>query len=144
MSTYKGIINLTAECDHCGQTMTEHKPNGKCPINPADVTVSEDEFMVTGINPKAMKRHKYLFTSDPGHGWLHVPRRELDVLNIADKVSHCSYQNGMTVYLEEDCDVQLYLDARKADGRPMDMDADVTFKNVERTPIRNYRPYVRD
>jgi len=56
---------------------------------------------------------KYRFISDPGHAWLEVPRAELVALNILDKVSHYSYQNKGMVYLEEDCDAGLFIDAKK-------------------------------
>lgn len=47
---------------------------------------------------------------DPGHGWLEVPAAELETLGILPKVSGYSYQKDGMVYLEEDCDLSLYLD----------------------------------
>jgi len=75
---------------------------------------------------------KYRFISDPGHAWLEVPRAELVALNILDRVSHYSYQKGDMVYLEEDCDAGLFVEAK---GR-----GNIEFVEVyqERTPIRNY------
>jgi len=75
---------------------------------------------------------KYRFISDPGHAWLEVPRAELVALNILDKVSAYSYQNKGWVYLEEDCDAGLFIDAKKL---TRDNIVDV---HQERTPIRNY------
>ena len=37
---------------------------------------------------------KYQFFSDPSHGWLRVPRESLRKLDIEDRVSHYSYQQG--------------------------------------------------
>ena len=56
---------------------------------------------------------KYRFFSDSGHGWLEVPRKELDSLGIGLRISGYSYQseNGRMVYLEEDCDLTTYLRA---------------------------------
>jgi hypothetical protein len=58
-----------------------------------------------------IKMHK--FYSDNGHGWLSVKRQKLIDLGILEKISSYSYQKGQTVYLEEDCDAALYMDAYK-------------------------------
>lgn len=55
----------------------------------------------------------YFFYTDPGHGWLEVPRELLHDLGIADRVSEYSYQRGDSVYLEEDCDYFLFYQAMK-------------------------------
>jgi len=75
---------------------------------------------------------KYRFISDPGHGWLEVPWKELADLGILPKVSQYSYQRGDMVYLEEDCDAGLFADAK---GLTAD---DYIEVYQERTPIRNY------
>ena len=51
----------------------------------------------------------YIFHSDSGHGWFAVKRNELKELNIAEKISHYSYQKGDTVYLEEDQDATTFI-----------------------------------
>ena len=58
------------------------------------------------------------FYTDSGHGWLEVPRSILLESGVADKISHYSYQttNRKKVYLEEDCDCSLFIDAMKAKG----------------------------
>ena len=69
-----------------------------------------------------MKTQKLIFHCDRGHGWLEVPREDIDVLGLADEISNLSYLLSHThkragmVYLEEDCDATLYLDAAKAAG----------------------------
>lgn len=55
----------------------------------------------------------YVFYCDPGHAWLKVTRQELFSLGIADKISGCSYQNGNNVFLEEDCDALIFLNAKR-------------------------------
>jgi hypothetical protein len=58
------------------------------------------------------------FLSDPGHGWLAVPYSDLMALKIIESVSTYSYhdkRHGL-VWLEEDCDAGLYLQAAKAAG----------------------------
>jgi len=85
-----------------------------------------------------MKKNKtYVFHSDPGHGWLAVKRSELLELELADKISTCSYQNGKTVYLEEDCDASLFINALKE--RDIEFKCRESFK--EYTPIRNYERF---
>jgi len=64
---------------------------------------------------------KYVFHTDAGHGWLAVKRKELDELGILDKVSPYSYQKGGTVYLEEDCDASLFMDAKEAKGEKVEI-----------------------
>ena len=54
----------------------------------------------------------YTFYEDPGHGWLEVPMREIAELGIADKISSCSYRDNANAYLEEDCDMAIFLEAK--------------------------------
>lgn len=54
---------------------------------------------------------KFKFISDPGHGWIEVPRKLLVLLNISDKISGFSYQDAHKVYLEEDRDASFFLNA---------------------------------
>ena len=61
----------------------------------------------------------YRFISDPGHGWLEVPRAELDSLGIAHKISEYSYQKGELAYLEEDCDFAVFHAAKAARAEPV-------------------------
>jgi hypothetical protein len=55
--------------------------------------------------------------SDPGHGWLEVPRGLLDTLGIAGDISAFSYIHGDRAYLEEDCDASRFAEAMKAAGQ---------------------------
>ena len=55
----------------------------------------------------------YDFYSDAGHGWLRVPKKELVELKIADKISEYSYINGASIYLEEDSDLTIFMEAYK-------------------------------
>lgn len=58
-----------------------------------------------------MKNKKYNFYSDPGHGWVKVSIKEIVKLNIQDKISSYSYVRGDSVYLEEDCDLSVFVKA---------------------------------
>lgn len=75
---------------------------------------------------------KYRFIEDPGHGWLEVGRAEIERLGIS--VSSYSYIRGDKVYLEEDCDMGAFMQAKKAAGEPIEM----TRVYQENTPIRHY------
>jgi len=85
-----------------------------------------------------MTTKQYYFHADPGHGWLAVKRKELVKLNILDQISSCSYQKGETVYLEEDCDASIFMNAKEKVGEK------VTYKETyqENTPIRNYLNFI--
>ena len=54
--------------------------------------------------------------NDPGHGWAKVPIELLEHLGIAGKITRYSYMNGENAYLEEDCDLSLFIDTMKACG----------------------------
>lgn len=53
----------------------------------------------------------YKFYSDPSHGWLAVKKQELIDLDILNKISEYSYVKGKTVYLEEDRDASIFINA---------------------------------
>ena len=55
----------------------------------------------------------YNFYNDPSHGWLGVKIAELEKLGIIDNISGYSYMKGKTAYLEEDCDISVFLDAKE-------------------------------
>jgi len=58
----------------------------------------------------------YTYHTDPGHGWLEVGVDELILLGIGDKISSYSYINGGKAYLEEDCDMGLFICKMEANG----------------------------
>ena len=58
----------------------------------------------------------YNYHTDPGHGWLEVGIDELLVLGIADKISPYSYMNKGKAYLEEDCDMALFMETMASKG----------------------------
>ena len=59
---------------------------------------------------------QFIFYSDPGHGWLQVPRSLLRELGIEGQVSPYSYQRLDDAFLEEDCDYSLFAKAMKEAG----------------------------
>lgn len=81
----------------------------------------------------------YLY-SDPGHGWLRVPKSLLSELGIAEKITAYSYQRGGFAYLEEDQDLTTFCSVMKARG------VEVRFRNHvadRNSRIRGYEPYKR-
>lgn len=52
---------------------------------------------------------KFDFYTDPGHGWLKVGFISIVKLDIVDKITDCSYRRGDNAYLEEDCDMVLFI-----------------------------------
>ena len=85
-----------------------------------------------------MTSRKLTFHTDPAHGWLEVPRADLDALDIAHKISRYSYEKGARVYLEEDCDAALYMDAAKAKGWTLNM---TELFAPDDSPVRDFPHY---
>jgi len=93
----------------------------------------------------------YYFINDPGHGWLRVPKTELRHLNIERKISSYSYQSKLHAYLEEDCDLKTFLDAKnigtngtweeKQKAYKIFWDNHTKDKYSERAACRNYERY---
>jgi len=81
----------------------------------------------------------YTKHEDPGHGWLEVPKRELIELGIADQISDYSYQDKDNVYLEEDCDMTIFL---KAKGVKKWSDIDIVDAHLNGDHwVRGLKPY---
>ena len=88
-----------------------------------------------------MKTQKLIFHCDPSHGWLEVPRADAIALGIADKISRFSHVGGHSLYLEEDRDASLYLDAAKAAGYTLNI---VERYTNDDSPIRNFDQYTTE
>ena len=86
------------------------------------------------MNISTTKKTKYphhmIWITDPGHGWLKIKREEYKESQI--EASGHSYYDDKYVYLEEDADAQLYLNAKNLDPRLIR----VKFQYRE-SPIRN-------
>ena len=60
----------------------------------------------------SMNPRTYEFHSDPGHGWLEVPYRDLFALGLKPQdFSVFSYKRSGVAFLEEDCDADIFLSA---------------------------------
>ena len=82
----------------------------------------------------------FTFHTDPGHGWLEVPKKMLTELGIDGEITSFSYESGDYVYLEEDMDAGTFFRAYqgKRGKRP-----EFVERHQEVTPIRNYQRYAR-
>jgi hypothetical protein len=63
-----------------------------------------------------MNTKKLTFHADPSHGWLEVDFADLEALHITAKVSRYSYHSGTRAYLEEDCDLSLFMQTAEKAG----------------------------
>lgn len=61
----------------------------------------------------------FYFHTDPGHGWLEVTIKDVEALGLTvASFSEFSYRRDDTLYLEEDCDAMVFVNAwQKANGR---------------------------
>lgn len=80
----------------------------------------------------------YVWANDGGHGWLSVGAAELIRLGIEHKISSFSYVKGNTVYLEEDCDAAVFINAKQALGEEVKTRMG---KHWDRWPGRSYPSY---
>lgn len=79
----------------------------------------------------------FVFYADPGHAWLGIKRQLLlQYPKAALAISNHSYQRGQTVYLEEDCDAALFLEALRAANERFTVVA--KHGGNQRSPIRSY------
>ncbi len=87
-----------------------------------------------------MSKQSFAYIQDPGHGWLEVPRQLLHDFGIEYDISSFSYVLGKTAYLEEDCDMGVFIDAFKVEMPDVELDIKDVHINRE-SEIRAYRPY---
>ena len=76
---------------------------------------------------------------DAAHGWLEVSFEDLIDLNIQDKISNFSNKN--LIYLEEDCDMTLFLKSYKEKYNKGLVY--VVENNYEIHPIRELASYIQ-
>jgi hypothetical protein len=84
-------------------------------------------------------KKKLHFHEDASHGWLAVKVKEIVDLGIEKEISGYSYMNGQTVYLEEDLDAGIYLNAMKEKHGDIEFEFKRSYR--ETSPIRNYKYY---
>lgn len=79
------------------------------------------------------------FHSDAGHGWLAVKNCLIRELGLADKISHYSYMQGKSSYLEEDSDAPKFIAAFKAKFGTEPRITDLDSKDY--SPIRSFKRF---
>lgn len=94
-------------------TLAAPHPQGDLSITPADLDAGK----------------RYTFTSDPGHGWLVVPTKDIATLGIAQDITPYSYLSprGGKAYLEEDCDAGKFVEAY---AKHYGLDEDTLWKKI--------------
>jgi len=88
--------------------------------------------------PEVTTTRKFDFYADPGHGWLAVKRTDLQKAGVADLISRCSYQREDMVFLEEDCDAGIFIEALAKKGIKAEFRPHHTDRNSK---IRGYASY---
>jgi len=88
-----------------------------------------------------MEFKSYTFYEDPGHGWLQVPKKDITELNIQDDISDYSFVDDDNVYLEEDCDVAIFIRAWSLKFPNEDFDLHSNSRYEENSFIRNLKYY---
>ena len=86
-----------------------------------------------------MKQKKYTYIHTPGHGYLSVSIKEIKRLGIQNEISSFSYMDLSRIYLEEDCDLRLFIEAKKTHKEEFSV-VD-SYRDVsELLPCGNYNP----
>jgi len=81
---------------------------------------------------------KFNFYTDPGHGWIKVPKKLLIKLGIDNAITPFSYVRGEYAYLEEDTDASTFITAMKKANKTVELKAHNSNKSSR---IRNYQSY---
>lgn len=79
---------------------------------------------------------KLIMRCDPGHAWLSVKRTIVErVVGTLTCITDYSYEQGKSVYLEEDCDAPFFLQMCAAQG----IEVEIEYRHSNRrSPIRSY------
>lgn len=92
-------------------------------------TMLADDYAPTVAAPT-----RFTFIRDPGHGWLRVPHEVIRSMGFkASRFSRYSYVDDDYMYLEEDCDAGIFLQAYQI---ITGSDAECTIKEFRYTNIR--------
>lgn len=77
------------------------------------------------------------FYADPGHGWLKVSKRQLEMVGLTpDSFTPYSYKRGNSFFLEEDDDASLFIQSWVKSGRTKY--GFKTYHGNKQSRIRNY------
>ena len=100
---------------------------------------------------KLVQKGCLVFHEDSGHGWLQVPHELIDQLGIKKDISGYSYRDDLNAYLEEDCDLGIFLlslGIGYTEDEPQERkELRKSFFEIvpneyrDHSPIRNKKPY---
>ncbi len=76
--------------------------------------------------------------ADPGHAWAQVPHTVITSLGIGSKISAYSYRDQANAYLEEDCDLALFINACQENNISFSFNEQYTDHD---SPVRNKTHY---
>jgi hypothetical protein len=79
------------------------------------------------------------FHNDPSHGWAEVPHGVIEKLGIGNKITRYSYMDAKNAYLEEDCDLSLFM--REAEKAGLEVSFIDRYTEYD-SPIRNKSRYL--
>ncbi len=80
------------------------------------------------------------FFSDPGHGWLEVDMVHIIGLGLANKISDYSYMREDFAYLEEDCDMLMFINEAENNGILVNCISHYTNTDSEIRSFARYSP----
>lgn len=87
-----------------------------------------------------MKKLTLNYYTDPSHGWLAVDRADLARLDLTNHISRYSYQQNDKVYLEEDLDMMLFMEAAKDKGWQVTMKYQYTDTDSRIRTLQHFQP----
>ena len=87
-------------------------------------------------------KKQFTFHEDAAHGWLEVSYQDVTDVDIHNEISEFSYINRFLekIYLEEDCDYTLFMNAYK--NKYEKMPNVINGKYFEVSPIRDLPRYI--
>ena len=85
-----------------------------------------------------MKNLDIHFHADPAHGWAEIPLDLIQELGISGQISRYSYRRGENAYLEEDCDLSLFMQGAEAKGWAIKF---IEHHTNNDSPVRSYQRF---
>ena len=77
---------------------------------------------------------------DPKHAWGKVPKKKLEELGILDQITSFSYERNGYLYLEEDCDLPLFIEAMEDHGETVEIENQVINHQSRIQSYKNWNP----
>ena len=85
-------------------------------------------------------KSSFEFFSDPGHGWLKVTVQDIAALKLSQTdFSTYSYRHNDALYLEEDCDAGVFINAWRAANPGKQLKFRERNARYKRSKIRSYQ-----